>query len=262
VPHLPLMVVSVILLISSAYFFKNKRNALVLISVFVVPIGGLYLYCRFFDVKHFITSRYFINFLPLFFINLFLSLEAIEIRSERLKRFMRFKLLFVILFIVSNLVILPLYYRSEKQDLRGLVNYLKGHLHEGDKIFVVTTGYIPGMLHYFGTHPEGRHHFTLSQKDSEGRVEHNKSFIYRNIKFTIYYSKTCCTQYISDSNRLWIVVGKWTAKKLRDESPLVLKGYFDGSFLNFNRFPTDASMYLFLWDPKSQGEKGIEMPIE
>jgi len=41
-----------------------------------------------------------------------------------------------------------------------------------------------------------------------------------------------------------------------------LKGYFDGSFLNLNRFPTDASMYLFLWDPKSPEERGIELPIE
>ncbi len=41
---------------------------------------------------------------------------------------MRLKLLFVILFIASNLVILPLYYRSEKQDFRGLVTYLKGQL--------------------------------------------------------------------------------------------------------------------------------------
>jgi hypothetical protein len=262
VPQLPLMIASVILLISSTYFLKNRRNAFVLISIFVLPIGGLYLYCKLFDVKHFITSRYFINFLPLFFITLFLSLEAIEIRLERLKRFVRFKLLFVILFIVSNLVILPFYYRSEKQDFRGLVNFLKGQLHEGDKIFVNTTSYIPGILHYFGIHPEGRHHFILSQKDSEGKFEYNKSFIYRNTIFTIHYSKTCCTQYVSEGNRLWIIVGKWTAKKLEKESPCVLKGYFDGSFLNFNRFPMDASMYLFLWDHKSQGEKGIDIPIE
>ncbi len=188
---------------------------------------------------------------------LFLSLEAIEIRLDRLKRFMRFKLLFVILFIASNLVILPLYYRSEKQDFRGLVNYLKGQLHEGDKIFVSTTGYIPGMLHYFGTHPEGRHHFTLFQKDSEGKVEHYKSFIYRNIKFTIHYSKTCCNQYISDGNRLWIIVGKWTAKKLKEESPCVLKGYFDGSFLNFSRFPADVSMYLFSGTQNHRKKKGL-----
>jgi hypothetical protein len=46
------------------------------------------------------------------------------------------------------------------------------------------------------------------------------------------------------------------------ESPAVLKGFFDGSFANFDRFPRDASIYLFLWDPKSPKEKGIDMPIE
>jgi hypothetical protein len=44
--------------------------------------------------------------------------------------------------------------------------------------------------------------------------------------------------------------------------PVTWKGYFDGSFLNFTKFPADASMYLFLLDPKSPGEKGIDMPIE
>jgi hypothetical protein len=262
VPQLPLMIVSVLLLISSTYFLKNRRNAIVLISVFILPIGGLYLYCKLFDVKHFITSRYFINFLPPFFIVLYLSLEAIELRLDWLKRFMRFKLLFVILFIASNLVILPFYYRSEKQDLRGLVNYLKGKLHEGDKIFVEATGYIPGLLHYMGVHPKTRHHVAPTWKEGQKGLGVQKSFIYQNKPFTIYHSKTCCTQYVADGSRLWIIVSKWGAKKIKKESPCVLKGYFDGSFLNFNRFPMDASMYLFLWDPKSQEEKGIDMPIE
>src|SRR4030042_4586684 len=256
------MIVSVLLLISSTYFLKNRRNALVLLSVFILPIGGLYLYCKLFDVKHFITSRYFINFLPLFFITIYLSLDALELRLHRLKRFIRFRLLFVILFIASNLVILPLYYRSEKQDLRGLVTYLMGQLREGDKIFVGTTGYIPGILHYFGVHPEGRHHNVSFWEYSEIGIEYRKNFTYQNKMFTIYYSKKCCTRYVADGSRLWIVVGKWPAKKIREESPCVLKGYFDGSFLNFTRFPTDASMYLFLWDPKSPEEKGIDMAIE
>jgi hypothetical protein len=262
VPQAPLMIVSVILLISFYFFSKNKKNALILLSVFVLPIGGLYLFCKLLNLKHFITSRYFINLLPLFFITLYLSLDAIEIRFERIKRFMRFRLLFVILFVVSNLVILPLYYRSEKQDLRGLVTYLKGQLRKGDKIFVGTTGNIPGILHYFGVHPEGRHHTIPFFKNSEKEIEYRKTFTYQNKMFTIYYSKSCCTQYVADGSRLWIVVGKWTAKKIKDESPCVLKGYFDGSFLNFTRFPTDASMYLFLWDPKSPEEKGIDMAIE
>jgi hypothetical protein len=56
---------------------------------------------------------------------------------------------------------------------------------------------------------------------------------------------------------VWIVVSKSEAKKLKRESPFVLKGYFDGSYANFRKFPTDASMYLFFWDPTSLSEKGI-----
>jgi hypothetical protein len=89
-----------------------------------------------------------------------------------------------------------------------------------------------------------------------------KTFIYKNKIFTIYHSKMCCTQYVSDGNRLWIIAKKSAAKKITKDSPCVLKGYFDGSFLNFHRFPTDASMYLFLWDPQSPDEKGIDLPIE
>jgi 4-amino-4-deoxy-L-arabinose transferase-like glycosyltransferase len=262
VPHAPLMVVSVILLILFPFFSKFKKNAIILMAVFILPILGVYLYCRLLNITHFITSRYFINFLPLFFIAIFLSIDAIEIKFQRLKRFMRLKLLFLILFIASNLVILPLYYRSEKQDLRGLVTYLKGQLQEGDKIFVVSSGDIPGMLHYFGIYPEGRHQMVTYWQDSGKIIRGEKSFLYQNKIFTIYYSKTCCTQYLADGNRLWIVTGKRTAPEIRNHTPSVLKGYFDGSFLNFNRFPTDASMYLFLWDPKSPGEKGIDMPIE
>ncbi len=64
-------------------------------------------------------------------------------------------------------------------------------------------------------------------------------------------------------NRLWIVVRKPAAKEYqKNSSSLILKGYFDGSFLNYIRFPVDASIYLFLWDPSSVGEKGIDIPIE
>src|SRR4030042_524524 len=119
VPHAPLMIVSVILLILFPIFSKFRKNVLILLSVFAFPIGGLYLFCKLFNVTHFVTSRYFINFLPLFFITLYLSLEAMEFRFERLKRFLRPGFLFIILFITSNLVILPLYYRCERQDFRG-----------------------------------------------------------------------------------------------------------------------------------------------
>jgi hypothetical protein len=108
VPYAPLMITSMMLLILYPFFSKNKKNALVLLSVLVLPIGGLYLYCRLFNITHFITSRYFISFLPLFFITIFFSLNTIEAKFETLKKFMRLKFLFVILLIVSNLVILPL----------------------------------------------------------------------------------------------------------------------------------------------------------
>jgi hypothetical protein len=93
-------------------------------------------------------------------------------------------------------------------------------------------------------------------------IEFKKSFSYRNEIFTIYYSNTCCNQYIADGSRLWIVAGKESAKEIKRNIPCALKGYFDGSFSNFSRFPTDASMYLFLLDPNSPEEKGIEMPID
>jgi hypothetical protein len=67
---------------------------------------------------------------------------------------------------------------------------------------------------------------------------------------------------VADGSRLWIVAGKKQAKKIKGNSPAVLKGFYDGSFRNFNKFPDDGSMYLFLWDPKSPEEKGIDLPIE
>jgi hypothetical protein len=262
VPHAPLMIASAVLLVLLPIFSKSRKNALVLLSIFILPIGGLYCFCKLLNVTHFVTSRYFINFLPLFFITLYLSLEAIEFKFERLKRFLRLRFLFVILFIASNLIVLPLYYRSEKQDFRGLVTYLKGHLREGDKIFVGATGDMPPILHYFGAYPKQRHHVMSFWKDSEKIIRVEKSFIYQNKILTIIYSKSCCTEYVADGSRLWIVVDKWTAKKIKESSPSVLKGYFDGSFLNFNSFPTDVSMYLFLWDPSSPNERGIDMPID
>jgi len=159
-------------------------------------------------------------------------------------------------------VILPFYYQAEKEDFRGLVAYLKDQLREGDKLFDSSMAYTPGILHYFGIYPEGRHYSIPYFKVSENEIEFRRSFIFQSGKYTIYYSGTCCTRYIADGSRLWIIGGERTAKKLKGNSPAVLRGYFDGSFLNFNKFPTDASIYLFLWDPKSQGEKGIDMPIE
>jgi len=262
VPHAPLMIVSVILLILFPIFSKYKKNALILLAVFILPIGGLYLYCKLIDITHFITSRYFINFLPFFLITMFLSLEDLEVRFERFKRYVRLKLLFVILLIVSNLTILPLYYISQKQDFRGLVSYLKLNLKVWDKIFDGDRILTPGILHYFGVYPEGRHYAVRFKKEAGEITEYKKSFVFRNDVFTIYYSNTCCTQYISDGSCLWIAVGKESAKRIKVNSAFVFKGYFDGSFLNLNRFPTDASIYLFLLDPLSPDEKGIDMPID
>ncbi len=262
VPHPPLMIVSVILLVMLPLFSKPRRNAFLLLASFILPVAGLSLFCKLFNVTHFITSRYFVNFLPLFFISIYLSLSAIEERFERLRRFLRLEILFVILFIASNLVILPFYYRSEKQDLRGLVNYLKAHLREGDRIFTGSMADIPGLLHYFGVDPKSRH-YEVTRYETEGsKIVFERFFTYRNRTFVIYHSKTCCTQYVADGHRLWIIVTKGAARAIKKNSPSVLKGFFDGSFLNFHRFPADASIYLFLWDPGSPEEKGIDMPIE
>ena len=263
VPHLPLMIISTLLLILFPFFSKNRSNALILLGVFILPVGGLYLYCKLLNVTQFITSRYFINFLPLFFIALFLSLDAIEPRFEKLKKLMRLNLLFVILFIASNLLILPLYYRSEKQDFRGLVNFLNSQLRGEDKIFVKTLTYIPGILHYFRVDPKNRHYeIPMVWKKPGEEFELKMSLVSQDRVFTIYHSNIPYAHYVADGNRLWILTGKEAAKEIKKSFPCVLKGYFDGSFANFRRFPSDASMYLFLWDPKSPGEKGIDMQIE
>jgi hypothetical protein len=262
VPYVPLMITAMILLIFYPLFSSNKKNALILLSVFFLPIAGLYSHCRLFDITHFVTSRYFIGFLPLFFITIFLSLDSIEAKFEALKKFMRLKPLFVILLIASNLVIIPLYYRSEKQDYRGLVTYLKGHLLNGDKIIVGNPYYISVMLHYFGIYPEGRHYVFPARKVSEKEYEHRVALIYKDTHFLITYSKSHWFKYFTDGSRLWIAADRKNAKIIMEKIPCTLKGYFDGSFLNFSRFPTDASIYLLLWDPKSPNEKGIDMPIE
>ena len=262
VPHAPLIISSAILMILSPMFSTDRRNAIILLALILLPIGGIYSYCRWNNITHFITSRYLISFLPLFVISLFLSLSAIEDRLERLRSLVRLDILFVVLLIASNLIILPLYYRSEKQDFRRLTAYLKSHIQDGDKIIVGSIGYIPGLLHYFGVNPQDRHYLHSGQRVSSEEMEYKNSLIIQNKRFIISYSNTYWIQYALEGNRLWIVADKETAQKVKDLPFSFPKGYFDGSFLNFNRFPTDASMYLFLWDPKSPGEKGIDIPIE
>ena len=261
-PQTLLIVTSMIILMLSVFFSKNRNNAIVLLSIFILPIGGLYLYCKLFNITHFFTSRYFVGFLPLFLMTIFLSLNKIEARFDKLNKFISLKLLFLILFIASNLVILPLYYRSEKQDFRGLANYLKSQLRDGDKVIVGNVPYMGVMLHYFGIYPAGRHYTIPARIVSNGELEHRMTLIYRNIRFTIIYSKSHWFEYLKDGSRLWIVADKENAKFIMERMPCPLKGYFDGSFMNMVRFPSDVSIYLFLWDPKSPDEKGIDMPIE
>ncbi len=117
------------------------------------------------------------------------------------------------------------------------------------------------MLHYFGVYPEGRFYLLPSRKISKTEIESQISLKIQGKIFTIYYANSW-SRYFEKGNRLWMVVNKITAEKIKDDPSSMLKGYFDGSFLNFNRFPTDASMYLFLWDPNSPNEKGIDLPIE
>lgn len=262
VPHIPLMIASITLFTLFPFFARNKRNVIILLGVLILPILGLYLYCKLFTVTHFITSRYFINFLPLFLIALFCSLSEIERKFENLRKYLRLKVLFVILFISSSLIILPFYYKSEKQDFRGLATYLKNHLRPGDNIFDGHGVYIPGILHYFGAYPTTRHYVVNFSKTNGSQIRYSISFYRGGNRYTIYYSKSCCLEYVQPGGRLWIVLPKNAAKEVEKENPFVLKGFFDGSYLNFTRFPFDASMYLFLWDPSSPGEKGIDLRIE
>jgi hypothetical protein len=259
----PLIFASIILFILFPFFSKPKKNAILLLAFLVLPISGVFFFRELSGIHHFIASRYFINFLPFFIISIYLSLDNMEAKFVKLKGFMRLKSLFVLLFIASNLIILPLYYRSEKQDFRGLVNYLNSHLREGDKIFVRSVVYIPGMLHYFKINPESRHHeLPYFWNESTKEIEFRIPLPIPHKNCTIYFSNQCCAQYVADGSRLWIIADKDTAEIMKKNSPAIFMGYFDGSFANFNKFPTDASMYLFLWDPKSPGEKGIDMPIE
>jgi 4-amino-4-deoxy-L-arabinose transferase-like glycosyltransferase len=263
-PHLPLMIVSAAMLVLFPFVADDKKKAWLLVSVFFLPILGLYFFCRVFNISHFITSRYFITFLPFFLITLYLSIGAIERKLIFFKKFLRLQWLFLFLFIASNIVILPLYYRSEKQDFRGLVRYLQQYLRDGDAIYLGGTFFYAGVFHYFGILPKGRHYeLTTYQNPQVEKEVVMASLPYKNITIPVYYSRRCCSQYVVNGNRLWIVVGgKGAAQEIMKGSPAVLKGFFDGSFVNFKQFPTDASLYLFLWDPKSPGEKGINIPIE
>jgi hypothetical protein len=260
-PNIPLIALSAVALILFP-LLSNTRNALVLWAMFILPVGMLHVYCRVLHIHNFITSRYFISFLPLFWIMLFLSINAIQTRVHASKTYSRFTTFFLILIIASNALMLPAYYRSEKQDFKGLVRYLKNHLNDGDIIIASSETYILGMLHYFGVYPADHFYMLPTRTVSGNEREQLVSLLLGNRKITIEHSNTYWNTYFTEGNRLWIVVHKNAMKEIQKVPSIILKGYFDGSFLNFDRFPTDASMYLFLWDPKSPHEKGIDMPME
>ena len=250
VPYAPLMITSVIIFVLAPSVSEERRNLLVLSTIFLLPIVSLFAFCKFIKITHFLSSRYFIGFLPFFLINLYLSIHLLEFKWFIHRKRISLTFLFLFLFIATHLTILPLYYRSEKQDFRRLVAYLKAHLKEGDKIFDADRMLI-GILHYFRVPTEGRYYVLDDWKVSENEVEYRKMFTYQNKHYTVYHSDRCCETYLADGNRLWIISGTLDAKWLKGTTPVIFKGYFDGSFLNFERFPVDASMYLFLLDPNS-----------
>jgi hypothetical protein len=248
--HPFLMIVCLVLLVLFPILAKNKKNAWLLLGSLVSPVILIYLFCRLFHMTHFVSSRYLLDFLPLFFIAIYLSLNEIQLKAGGAGKLRRAGILFMILFIASNGIVLHFYYRSEKQNYRGLANYLKSHLRDGDKIFDADRG-LAGILHYFDNTPEGRHYSISYRRLPNGDIEYTKLLVYRNSRFPIYHSATCCAQYLSDGSRLWVVAGVERARSFGKEPRCVLKGYFDGSFLSVDRFPTDGSLYLFLLDPAS-----------
>lgn len=259
-PNEPLMVVSGILMILLPFLSKHKRSGFLLLLLPLLPIGGVFLFTKLFHVVHFVSSRYFISFLPLFFVSIYSSLDAIEARCQRIRRL---KIFFLIFFLASNLIMLPPYYRSEKQDYRGLVAYLKSQLINGDRIVAGNSIYIGIMLHYFGIYPHERHYAIPGWKVSEKEIENRIFLDYGGKRFTILYSESHWLKYLAEGGRLWIVADKKNAKIIKQRlSSSVLKGYFDGSFYGMEKFPEDASIYLFLWDPQSPAEKGIDLPME
>jgi len=92
-PHLPLTIIAIVLVVLFPFLSRKRRNALILLGALILPIGGLYLYCKFFGVTQFITSRYFINFLPIFLITLFLSLDTIQLKIGEFRKRVRLNLL-------------------------------------------------------------------------------------------------------------------------------------------------------------------------
>ncbi len=141
------------------------------------------------------------------------------------------------------------------------MNHLKNQLREGDKIVVGNPAYIPVLLHYFQIYPKDRHYVVPAWKVSENEYEHRINLVYQNTRFTILSSKSNWFKYLTDGSRLWLVADKENAILVKQRLDCSLRGYFDGSFSNMIRFGTDISLYLFLCDPNSPQEKGLDMQI-
>ena len=262
-PYAPLSMISAILLVLFPFLARNRQNALILLMLFVLPIGSLYLFCRFFDFTHFFTSRYVITFLPPFLITLFLSLDAAEERCKTLRKLVQFKTLFVILVLASNLVMLPLYYRHEKQDFRGIASFLRTQLQDRDRIVVQSQIEVYGLLHYFGIElPKSREYLFSQERIFGDEIGYAVSLIHSGNRFTLSYPKDHSMQFVAGRNRTWLLVDKKIARAIKSVRHFHLMGYFNGGFLSLGRFPSDASMYLFLWDPQSPDEKGMDLPID
>jgi len=208
----------------TSFFSKDIRDSIILLILFLLPVGGLYVFCQLFRINHFVSSRYFITFLPFFLIILYLSLEAIELRFGKLMKWMRLTPLFVILFVLSNLMILPFYYRAEKQDVRGLVTYLKGNLQEGDKIFLEDDPLTTAVLHYLELTRNIDINPTRSRRFQKMTFELQTPFVYGNRTFTIYHYRPVVT----DTLQTEVGSGSLSAKGRRKSSekvpPVFLKG--------------------------------------
>ena len=248
------------------FITDNKKKAWALLSVFLSPHSWDFIcFAEIFNISHFITSRYFITFLPLFLVTLYLSIEAIE---KKIHLFQEISYAFSGSFSFYSSLRTSSFFPSitdpKSRTSEVWLDTFSRHLRKGDIIYLGGTFFYPGIFHYFGIFPKDRHYELTTYQNPQVEMEFvMTSLSYKNVTIPVYYSKRCCSQYVVDGNRLWIVVGgKRAALEIMKDSPAVLKGYFDGSFVNFNRFPTDASIYLFLWDPKSPEEKGIDMPIE
>jgi uncharacterized membrane protein len=251
--NMPLLILSASALFVSLFLLSPRRNHLLFLLVLFLPPTALYASCILFKVDHYISSRYFVSFLPVFLISLFLSIDGIAQKLNPGGSSYHLKLLFTLFFVGSNLLFLPRYYTSQKQDFRSLVKNLESHLADRDTVFVASVAYIPGILHYLGIFPESRHYSIPFSETSANRPEFRISVASRHRLFSIVNSASCCSQYTGDGSRLWLIVGASTYEEIHRHSPCTLKGVFDGTVSYFRRFPSDASMYLLLCEPAAMG---------